>query len=74
MTNGAGNVIKLMQIHNTDKPLGIIWVQFDHADVGAKTRNDNRQLYINGIENTWTPIKPTSTQFAVGRSKSVHVV
>ena len=26
MTNGAGNVIKLMQIHNTNKPSGIIWV------------------------------------------------
>ena len=25
-TNGAGNVIRLMQIHNTDKPSGIIWV------------------------------------------------
>ena len=74
MTNGAGNVIKLMQIHNTNKPSGIIWVQFDHADVGVKTRNENRQLYINGIEPTRTPIKPTSTQFAVSRSKSVHVV
>ena len=31
-------------------------------------------MYINGIELTWTPIKPTSTQFAVSRSKSVHVV
>ena len=52
MTNGAGNVIKLMQIHNTNKPSGIIWVQFDHADVGVKTRNENRQLYFNGIEPT----------------------
>lgn len=74
MINGAGNVINLMQIHNTDKPSGIIWVQFYHADVGVKTRNENRQLHINGIEPTWTPIKPTSTQFAVSRSKSVHVV
>ena len=50
MTNGAGNVIKLIQIHHIDKPSGIIWVQFDHADVGQKTRHDNRQLYVNGIE------------------------
>ena len=74
MTNGAGNVIKLMQIHNTDKPSGIIWVQFDHADVGVKTRKENKHLYINGIEASWTPIKPISTQFAVSRSKSVHIV
>ena len=38
MTNGAGNVIQLMQIHNTDKPSGIIWVQFDHADEGRKNK------------------------------------
>ena len=74
MTNGAGNVIKLIQIHQSDKPSGIIWVQFDHADVGQKTRHDNRQLYTHGIESTWTPIKPVTTQFAVGRTRSVQVV
>ena len=44
MTNGAGNVIKLIQIHQTGKPSGIISLQFDHPDVGQKTRHDNRQL------------------------------
>ena len=37
MTNGAGNVIKLIQIHHTNRPSGIVWVQFDHAHVGEKT-------------------------------------
>ena len=74
MTNGAGNFIKLIQMHHIDKPSGIIWVQFDHADVGQKTRHDNRQLYVNGIEPPWTPIKPVTTQFAVGRTTSVQVV
>ena len=74
MTNGAGNVIKLMQIHQADKPSGIIWVQFDHADVGEKTRCDNRQLYVQGIQSTWMPIKPVTTQFAVHRKRSVQVV
>lgn len=73
MTSGASNVIKLIQVQQTDKP-GIIWVQFDHADVGEKTRHDNRQLYIEGIGRSWTPIKPSTTQFAVGRTKSVQVV
>ena len=41
-----------MQIHQADKPSGIIWVQFDHADVGEKTRCDNRQLYVQGIQST----------------------
>ena len=74
MTNGAGNVIKLIQVQQTGTPSGVIWVQFDHLDVGQKTRQDNRQLYINGIQPTWTPIKPITTQFAVGRTRSVQVV
>ena len=76
MTNGAGNVIKLIQVHPTGTPSGVIWVQFDHPDVSQKTRQDNRQLYINGIQPTWTPIiiQPITTQFAVGRTRSVQVI
>ena len=74
MTNGAGSVVKLIQIQQTDKPSGVIWVQFDHPDVGQKTRHDNRHLYINDIQPTWTPIKPITTQFTVGRTRSVQVV
>ena len=74
LTNGAANVIKLIQVHQTDRPSGIIWVQCDHSDVGERTRHDNRQLYVQGIESTWTPIKPITTQFAVGRNRTVQVV
>ena len=74
MTNGAGNVIKKVEVLQTDRPSGVIWVQFDHADVGEKTRHDNRQLYHQGIDPTWTPIKPVTTQFAVGRNRTVQVV
>ena len=49
-------------------------MQFDHAHVGEKTRHDNRQLYVQDIEPTWTPIKPVTTQFAVGRNRTVQVV
>ena len=42
MTNGAGNVVELVQLHQECKPSGIIWVQFDHPDVGHKTRIENR--------------------------------
>ena len=35
----------------------------------------NRHLYTReGIQPTWTPIKPVTTQFAVGRTKSAQVV
>ena len=74
MTNGAGNVVKKVQLHRKDKPSGIIWVQFDHAVVGEKTRRDNRHLYVQGIQSTWTPIKPITTQFAVGRNRTAQVV
>lgn len=46
MTNGAGNVVKLVQLHQQTKPSGIVWVQFDHSDVGQKTRNEKRHLYV----------------------------
>ena len=58
MTNGAGNIIKKIQLHDKNKPSGIIWVKFDHVDVGEKTRHDNRHLYVQGVESAWTPIKP----------------
>ena len=74
MTNGAGNVIKLVQLFQESKPSGIVWVQFDHSDVGHKTRIENRHLYVQGIDQAWTPIKPVTTQFAVGRNKVAHVV
>ena len=74
LTNGAGNVVKQVQLYQKDKPYGIIWVQFDHADVGQKTRHDNRHLYVQGIQSAWTPIKPITTQFAVGKNKTAQVV
>jgi len=74
MTNGPGNVVKKIQLHQKDIPSGIIWVLFDHADVGEKTRHDNKHLYIQGIQSTWTPIKPITIQFAVGRNRTAKVV
>ena len=66
LTNGASNVVKVGQLHQPHKPSGIIWVEFDYEDVGRKTRQ--------GIQPTWTPIKPVTTQFYVGKTKSAQVV
>ena len=74
LTNGASNVIKHIHLINNSKPSGLVWVQFDYDDVGKKTRQENRNLYTGGIRNTWTPIKPVTTQFAVGKTKSAQVV
>lgn len=57
-----------------DRPSGVIWVQFDHTDVGRKTRHDNRKFYAQGIGPTWTPIKPVTAVFAVGKNRTVQVV
>lgn len=72
MTYCAGNIIKLIQIN--EKATGVIWVQFDHANVGEKTLHDNRQLYVQDIEPPWTRIKPITSQFAIGRTRTVRVV
>jgi hypothetical protein len=66
LTNGASNVIKLVQLNQPKKPSGIIWVQFDDENVG--------QLYVQGIQPTWTPIKPVTTQFNVGKTKSAQAI
>ena len=39
-----------------------------------KTRLDNRQLHVQGIEPTWTPIKPVTKEFAIGRNRRVQVL
>jgi len=67
-------LIKLVQLFQESKPSGIAWVQFDHSDIGHKTRIGNRHLYVQGIDHAWTPIKPVTAQFAVGRNKAAQVV
>ena len=75
LTNGASSVVKCVKLNQPNKPSGIVWVEFDDQDVGRKTRHENRNLYnMEGIQPTWTPIKPVTTQFAVGRTKSAQVV
>ena len=74
MTNGAANIIRKIQLHERSRPSGIIWVEFDHANVGEKTRHDYRHLFVQGIERSWTPIKPFTAQFAIGRNRNAQVV
>ena len=73
MTNGAANFIRIIELHNRNRPSGTTWVQFDHAHVGEKTRYDYRHLFVQGIKMTWTPIKPLTAQFAVGRNRTHQV-
>ncbi|PFX21974.1 ATP-dependent DNA helicase pif1 [Stylophora pistillata] len=70
----GGYIFKHVEKDEYGKPSGLMWVQCHLAEVGEKTRHDNRQLYDEGIEPTWTPMKPVSTQFAVGRNRSEQVL
>ena len=74
LTNGAGNVVKYVELYNPPQPQGIIWVKFDHDHVGEKTRSENRQLYTSNIDRSWTPIMPTTAQFCIGKSTSCKIV
>ena len=49
MTDGAGNVIKLVQLLQESTPSGIAWVQFNYSDVGYKTRIENRHYYVHSF-------------------------
>ena len=42
--------------------------------MGQKTRHDNGQLYVQGIDPNWTPIKPVTALLTVGKNMSVQVV
>ena len=74
VTNGAGDVVRYVHLLSSERPEGIIWVQFDHPEVGRKMRSENRHLYHHGIQPTWTPIKPVYVTFYVGRGKAVQIV
>ena len=64
-----------MQLNQQSKHSGIVWVQFDHSDFGKKTRHENRHQYTQGIDHrAWTPVKPVTIQFFVGKNKATQVV
>ncbi|XP_028405234.1 ATP-dependent DNA helicase PIF1-like [Dendronephthya gigantea] len=44
LTNGASNIVKLVQLTKPNTPSGIIWVLFDPDDVGRKIRTKFAQV------------------------------
>ncbi|XP_078352155.1 uncharacterized protein LOC144636825 [Oculina patagonica] len=74
LTNGSAGLVRFISLLNSDCPDGIVWVEFDHAKVGEKTRNENRSLYSDNIQQSWTPIKPVCVTFFVGRGKAAQIV
>lgn len=72
MTNSTCNVVKNLHLYQKGKPSGIIWVEFFHPDLGEKTKYDNRYFYVEGMQSTWTLIKPVTTQFTINRNKTAQ--
>ncbi len=74
LTNGSAGLVRFICLLSSERPDGVVWVEFDHAKVGEKTRNENRSLYSDSIQQNWTPIKPVCVTFFVGRSKAAQIV
>ena len=74
LANGAGCVLKATGHVAPNGKLSFVWVQFEDASVGRKCRDNNRTLYTEGVEKSWTPIFLVKRQFPVGRYKSVVVL
>ena len=49
MTNGAGNVVKKVQLHQKDKPSGIIWVLYLFVNTGYTIYIDTHQTNYHTI-------------------------
>ena len=74
VTHGAGNVVRFVHLLSSERPEGIIWAEFYHPEVGRKMHSENRHLYSQGIQPTWTMIRTMCVTFFVGRGKAVQSV
>jgi len=75
LANGTGGILKRVDLSSSNNTAaGIIWMDFEHKNIGKETRNDAKHLYTRSIPNDWTPIHPLSRQFQVGKSQNSQVI
>ena len=75
LANGTSGLVKRVDLSNTNSQAsGIVWMEFENNHVGIQTRKANQSLYQTGIGHDWTPIRPISRQFQVGRSEKLQVI
>ena len=69
LTNGAQCYLKYIDYQHSPNPSStpsILWVVFDHNDIGIAARGKNRQYYSSSsIQHSWTPIFAIKRQFAL---------
>ena len=75
LVNGAGGIVKFFQLTSSNNSAaGTVWVLFDDSNVGRQTCAYHQALYTRHINPQWTPIRPLTRQFQVGRNHSAQVL
>ena len=74
LTNGAPGIVKLYNIPHPQYASGVVWIEFEHANIGKLTRLENTNLYRNNslVKKEWTPIQPLNATFKVGKNNEVN--
>ncbi len=67
LTNGAPGILKLYNIPHPQYASGVVWIEFEHVNIGKLTRLENTNLYRNNslVKKEWTPIQPINKTFKV---------
>ena len=57
LTNGAECVIEHIdyRVENSTRP-SIVWVSFQHPDIGRSQHRENAHLYKVTVNRNWTPV------------------
>ena len=75
LTNGAAGVIKKLPPTPPDSTTliaqGIAWVLFDDPNIGKNVRNVNENLYVDGIDKTWTPVPTIKKQIKISKHNTI---
>lgn len=54
-------------------PLGPVWVQYEHPDIGKQLRTHYKHRYKACHNVNWTPFMPVSRQFAAGHKGEIEI-
>lgn len=65
LVNGADGIFMATTIVENTK---IVWIQFSIPETGSKTRYESFRLYTDNIHRSWTPIKPITKEFQIGKN------
>ena len=73
LVNGAVCVTKPIDYSPATGKPHTIWVQFDDQEIGTKLRRECRHMYTSEIDKQWTPVRPISREFQVGRYRNAKL-